>query len=91
MCSLHKQTDGQTSAFLFTSQVHQSMVSVAVLLALWICITLPIDNGGSRVVKVPGLTNDVMLSKYENSKKMVLTTFNLECCVILEYKPIIGL
>ena len=65
VCLLHKQTDGQTGAFLFTSLIHQSMVSVAVLLTFWLCSTgtLPIDKGGSRVVKVPGLTKDVTLSK----------------------------
>ena len=65
MCSLHKRTDGQTSAFLFTSPIHHSMVSAAVLLTFWVCSTgiLPFDKGGSRVVKVPGLTKDVMLSK----------------------------
>ena len=61
LCSLHKQTDGQTSAFLFTSPIHQSMVSVGlrVLLTFWICRTLPIDKCVSRVVKVPVLTNNV--------------------------------
>ena len=62
VCSLHKQTDGQTSAFLFTSQVHQSMISVTVLLTsgyaepyLLICV--------KRVAKLPDLTKDLLLSK----------------------------
>ena len=85
VCLLHKQTDGQTGAFLFTSPIHQSMASVAVLLTFWLCSTgtLPIDKCVSRVVKVPGLTMLYCLSRdTQNSKKNGFDDFQL---VMLRY------